>query len=73
MLGSKVTDPGHGGVEYAGNSSLKVVTYIELSVSSCTEMVPGNILYVEDKCGWHVLPIDFEYCSYNYRSEFSYL
>jgi len=29
----------------------------------------GNILYVEDKCGWHVRPIDFEYCSYNYRSE----
>jgi len=29
----------------------------------------GNILYVEDKHGWRIRPIDFEYCSYNYRLE----
>jgi len=32
----------------------------------------GNILYVEDKSGWHVRPIDFEYSSYNYRFSAEY-
>lgn len=29
--------------------------------------VPGNILYSQEKKGWQLIPIDFEYASYNYR------
>ena len=27
----------------------------------------GNILFHEDEKGWQLIPIDFEYASYNYR------
>lgn len=31
------------------------------------DMQEGNILYCDEDKGWQVLPIDFEYSSYNYR------